>query len=90
MTLESLTHNADGVISSGGETFNVGVTLNLNSNQVLGGYTGTYSVQVNYNSLLKLLDGLGRFGDLLAALFGEQAVGQFVGAFRRVNAIRHA
>lgn len=49
MSLDSFTHDADGVISAGGESINVGATLSVNTGQVLGNYTGTYNVTVNYN-----------------------------------------
>ena len=51
MTLETFTHNANGLLSNvdGTETFNVGATLNVNANQASGTYTGSFPVTVAYN-----------------------------------------
>ena len=50
MPLTGLTSDSTGTLSgAGSESFGVGGTLNINANQGVGGYTGTYSVTVNYN-----------------------------------------
>jgi hypothetical protein len=44
------TPSATGTLSGGGaQTINVGGTLTVGSAQVVGSYTGTFSVSVEYN-----------------------------------------
>lgn len=49
MTLGSFSYPATKTIGAGGTvTFNVGGDLTVNANQVSGSYSGSYTVQVNY------------------------------------------
>ena len=49
MTLEAFNHNANLILTSGEETFNVVATLNVNPGQAAGTYNGSFDVKVNYN-----------------------------------------
>ena len=49
MTLEAFDHNANLILTSGEETFNVVATLNVNAGQAAGTYNGSFNVIVNYN-----------------------------------------
>jgi len=50
LTVTTFTSNSTGTLSStGGESFEVGATLNVLENQAGGVYTGKFNVTVNYN-----------------------------------------
>lgn len=51
MTVNGFTDNLDGSATGTGadQTLYVGATLNVGANQVVGDYTGTFDVSVNYN-----------------------------------------
>ena len=49
MTLEAFSHDANLILTSGEETFNVVATLNVNADQAAGTYNGSFDVIVNYN-----------------------------------------
>jgi hypothetical protein len=48
MTLDNFTEDATNVLTGGTETFGVGATLNIEANQAVGLYTGTFDVTVDY------------------------------------------
>lgn len=51
MTVDAFDSDPDGTgtLTGGSETLNVGATLNLDANQPVGTYTGTFDVTVAYN-----------------------------------------
>ena len=50
MTLDTFTDSESGVgtLSTGSDSFTVGATLHLNAGQAVGGYVGTYVVDISY------------------------------------------
>lgn len=49
MTVDTFVHDADEILDSGNETFNVGATLKVGADQAAGSYSGDFDVTVDYN-----------------------------------------
>lgn len=49
MAIGSFVDDAAAALTGGTEVFNVGATLSVGANQTVGGYSGTFTVTVNYN-----------------------------------------